>query len=192
MIHVLFDTNIYGLLIADPHIVELADHIAQDKSLMIHNFRLIRNELRHIPKILPLYNRLVTNRMIEESKDVNDLAAAYFERYKANGGTQGKRRIMNDFKIVACASLKRFDLIFTEDRKTMQNPAAVQGYKLVNLRRNLRTLLLLCGFKKALFLTGSNQLFDLPHRFRVLADFLNDANQFLGFLGSDSFPLVSI
>src|SRR5947208_16566795 len=120
MIHVLFDTNIYGLLIADPHIVELADNIAQDKSLMIHNFRLIRNELRHIPKILPLYNRLVTNRMIEETKDVNDLAAAYFERYKANGGKQGKRRIMNDFKIVACASLKRFDFIFTEDRKTMQ------------------------------------------------------------------------
>jgi hypothetical protein len=139
MIHVLFDTNIYGLLIEDANSSQLVDWIAQDKSLMIHNFRLIRNELRHIPKILAFYDRLVTRTVIQEARDLDELAAKYFDQYKAEGGRQGRKKMLNDFKIVACASMKRFDLIFTEDRKTLQHPLAVKAYRLVNLRRNLRT-----------------------------------------------------
>jgi hypothetical protein len=139
MIHVLFDTNIYGLLIKDPKHLELAHRIAGDKSLMIHNLRLIRNELRGIPKILPLYDRLVTKNVILDTTEIDELALKYFDQYKAEGGRQGKKKMLNDFKIVACASLKRFDLIFTEDRKTLQHPLAVKVYRIVNLRRNLRT-----------------------------------------------------
>lgn len=138
MIHVLFDTNIYGLLIADPNYAQLADSIARDKNFMIHNFRLIRNELRRFPKALPLYNRLVTSRVIKDNKEIERLASEYFQQYKGTGGHQGKKKMLNDLKIVACASLKHLDLIATEDRQTMQHPAAIQAYKIVNLRRNLR------------------------------------------------------
>ena len=139
MIHVLLDTNIYGLLIEDPNHIGLAHRIAGDRNLLIHNFRLIRNELRRIPKILPLYDRLVSRTVIQATREIDELAAKYFDQYKAESGRQGKKKMLNDFKIVACASLKRFDLIFTEDRKTMQHALAVKAYRTVNLRRNLRT-----------------------------------------------------
>ena len=106
---------------------------------MIHNFRLIRNELRGAPKTLPIYDQLVTQRVIEESNEIKKLASDYFEEYKKNDGTQGQKKIMNDFKIVACATILNCDLIVSEDKRTLLNPAAIKTYKDVNLKNNKRT-----------------------------------------------------
>src|SRR5204863_47726 len=91
MIHVLLDTNIYGLLIEDPNHIDLAHRIAGDRNLLIHNFRLIRNELRRTPKILPLYDRLVSRSVIQATRELDELAAKYFDQYKAGGGWHGQR-----------------------------------------------------------------------------------------------------
>lgn len=137
----LFDTNIYGFLVADvKNGTELIEKIKQDTNFAIHNFRLIRNELRKAPsKVLSVYDRLVTNRIIEESKQIKDLASSYFKEYKINKGVQGQKKILNDFKIVACATLLNSDLVVSEDRRTMLNPIAVNAYKHVNVRLDKRT-----------------------------------------------------
>jgi hypothetical protein len=139
MIHALFDTNIYGIMLNDAMAPELVQRIWQDRNFMIHNFQLIRKELRRAPRILSLYAQLTTRRVIEESRPISELAQDYFQEYKSNQGVQGRKTMLNDFKIVACASLKGFDLIVSEDRRTLQHPIALKAYRIVNLKRNLRT-----------------------------------------------------
>jgi hypothetical protein len=132
----LFDTNIYGILIADrKNGSRLIEKIKQDPNFVIHNFRLIRKELGKAPKeILPVYNKLVANRVIEESKQINNLAKEYFKEYKANGGVKKQKKILNDFKIVACSTLLNCDIVASEDKKTMLHPIAIKSYKNVNMR----------------------------------------------------------
>ena len=139
MITAILDTNIYGDLLSDDlHGAELIEKIKTDPNFLIHNFRLIRNELRGAPKTLPVYDKLVANKIIEETKPINDLARQYFEVYKTNMGVQGQKKIMNDFKIVACATILNCDLVVTEDQRTLLNPIAVKAYRQVNLKINKR------------------------------------------------------
>ncbi len=140
MITAILDTNIYGLLIEDKdNGFELIEKIKADQNLLIHNFKLIRDELRGAPRTLPVYDRLVSNRVIEESKAIKDLAHKYFEAYKQNDGVQGQTKIMNDFKIVACATILNCDLVITADQRTLLNPSAIKAYRYVNLKINKRT-----------------------------------------------------
>lgn len=139
MLHVLFDTNIYGKVFQDKDGLELVQRIKTDPAFLIHNFRLIRNELRKVPKILPLYDRLVARRVIQETPQIQKLARAYFEQYKTYGGRQGQKQISNDFKIVACASVLSCDIAFSDDEKTMKSPIARKSYEIVNLKKGLRT-----------------------------------------------------
>lgn len=110
MYPILLDTNIYGKIFADKEGAQLARRIRGDRSLFIPNFRLIRNELRRAQKILPLYDELVSRRVIDENNDIRNLAREYFEEYRKSGGVQGQKKIMNDFKIVACATLLNCDI----------------------------------------------------------------------------------
>lgn len=136
----LFDTNVYGKIAEEKEAgLELADKIEQDPNFIIHNFRLIRNELRGAPKILPIYDKLVANRVIEETKQIKDLANSYFKEYKVNGGAQGQKKILNDFKIVACATLLNSDLVVSDDKRTMLHPIAVDAYNSVNIKIGKRT-----------------------------------------------------
>ncbi len=139
MITAILDTNIYGRFIEEKQEgLILADKIKQDPNFVIHNFKLIRNELRKAPKMLTIYDELVANRIIEETKQISDLARQYFDVYKANGGVQGQTKIMNDFKIVACATILNCDLVITEDQRTLLNPIAIKAYRQVNLKINKR------------------------------------------------------
>ena len=140
MINALFDSNIYGILIVDKdNGPDLIQKIKSDSNFIIHNFKLIRNELRGAPATLPVYDRLVAKRVIVENKQISDLAHKYFENYKQNGGVQGQKKIMNDFKIVACATLYNCDLVVTEDQRTLLNPVSIMAYRYVNLKINRRT-----------------------------------------------------
>ncbi len=74
MITAILDTNIYGILLADNlHGVKLIEKIKTDPNFIIHNFKLIRNELRGAPKTLPIYDKLVANNVVEETKPINKL-----------------------------------------------------------------------------------------------------------------------
>ena len=139
MVAVLLDTNIYGKIFADRDGRELVRRIKRDKTFVILNFRLIRNELRGIPKILPLYDQLAAHRIIVEAKQMNDLARAFLQEYRAMGGRQGQKKMMNDFKIVACATLINCDLVVFDDMKTLLHSIAVNSYKAVNLNIDRRT-----------------------------------------------------
>lgn len=139
MVSVIFDTNIYGELFKDNNGLELVRKIKRDTTFIIHNFKLIRNELRRAPKLLPLYDELVVNRVIEESKQIKDLAKAYFKEYKANGGNQGQKKMINDLKIVACASKLGCDLVFSNDQRTLKHPIAKKAYEIINLKKGYRT-----------------------------------------------------
>ena len=77
MVNVILDTNIYGKMLADgADGRELGRKIAEDDRFVIRNFRLIRNELRGAPKTLPLYDSLVVRRVIDETKEIKELAKA--------------------------------------------------------------------------------------------------------------------
>jgi len=139
MIGVILDSNIYGRIIEEGKDgLALADKIKNDQSLVVHNFVLIRKELRRAPKVLPIYDRIVAQRQIKETKQIKDLAQAYFQEYKRNGGVQGQRRMMNDFKIVACASILGCDIIYSDDERTLKHPIARKAYEDVNSKRGLR------------------------------------------------------
>jgi|SRR3989344_475844 len=139
MLSVLFDTNIYGKIFYDPAGIELIKRISNDDQFIIHNFRLIRNELRNAPKILPIYDELVTKRVIDESKKISHLASSYYECYKLNRGAQGQTKMISDFKIVACASILGCDMVFSDDEKTMKNPISRKAYAIINIKQGFRT-----------------------------------------------------
>ena len=143
MVGVLFDTNIYGRIAEDNEesSVELVTEIAKDReNFVIHNFKVIRDELRKAPKILNLYDKLTCNTLIPLTKEIDNLAHLYFKEYRKNGGIQGNsNNFMNDLRIVACASIKGFNLVFSDDNKSMHNVIAIKSYQDINLKRNLRT-----------------------------------------------------
>ena len=70
----ILDTNIYGKIFADKQQVEeLVEKINRSRRFITHNFRLIRKELRGIPKILPIYDWFIPNRIIEETNAIKEL-----------------------------------------------------------------------------------------------------------------------
>ncbi len=140
MLHVILDTNIYGKILDDKEYGgKLSEKLKKDPSILVHNFRLIRQELRGAPKLLPLYDSIVAQRVINETQEIKNLASAYFIEYKNNRGVQGQQKILNDFKIVACASILGCDIIFSDDRKTLQSPVALHAYRVSNVKKRLRT-----------------------------------------------------
>ncbi len=138
MITVILDTNIYGKIVEDKDGQQLVERMKADALLSVHNFRLIRNELRGAPKLLPIYDSLVSKRLIQETRDIRDLAEEFFREYKSYGGTQRKKKILNDFKIIACAALVNCDIVYSEDRRTLRNPKAIKAYQIVCVRQNKR------------------------------------------------------
>lgn len=140
MVNVLLDTNIYGKISEDTQQgPQLIERISADPAFVVLNFRLIRNELRRAPRLLPIYDKLVSHRVIDDSTAITRLAEAYFVEYKSNDGKQGKKKMLNDFKIVACAALKGCDIVCSDDNRTLKHFVAVNAYRLVNLSRKLRT-----------------------------------------------------
>ena len=141
MANVIFDTNVYGKIIEDKDSERLIEFIIRKDSFIIHNFKIIRDELRKAPKLaLAVYDRLVKTHMNQDTREIDHLADAYHDEYKKMNGVKKKTDIITDFKIVAFASLKNCDLIFSDDEKTMKHPIAKEAYKILNLRKNIRTL----------------------------------------------------
>ncbi|MDO8460524.1 MAG: hypothetical protein Q7S74_05420 [Nanoarchaeota archaeon] len=139
MSNVILDTNIYGRFIEDDEGIMLVDKIVRDDKFVIHNFRLIRDELRNVPQILQIYDRLVKTKMNQDTKEIDKLAKEYYKEYRLLGGNKKINKIIKDFKIVAFASVKNCDLVFSDDEKTLKNPNSINAYRKVNLKRRIRT-----------------------------------------------------
>lgn len=142
MVGVILDTNIYGKIAADNKDVSLilVKAIKEDQSFIIHNFKVIRDELRQAPKILPLYDSLVCKNIIQLDNHIEKVSDLYFREFKIRGGNQKKdKNFLNDLRIVACASIKGFNLIFSDDNKSMHNPLLKRSIEEINLKYNYRT-----------------------------------------------------
>ena len=151
MLRVIFDTNIYGLLIKEKNIDEITNKIKEDKEFKIYNYIPIRKEIRNIPKrtkeskrarilILQLYDSITEEHILKESIKIGCLAKKYYDNYREHGGIYGwDTNIRIDFMIVACAVLNELDIVYSDDKHTMLSKPALKSYKHINLKENLRT-----------------------------------------------------
>tara|TARA_Y100000310_G_C20331699_1_gene645576 strand:+ start:245 stop:724 length:480 start_codon:yes stop_codon:yes gene_type:complete len=144
MLKWILDTNIYGELVEEEENKRLGEIIGKEKingNIIIHNFKIIRNELREARamNVLELYDKLTANTIHISDKKVEEIAEAYFRKYKENGGIQEKtQNFMNDMRIIAFASLKGTDVICSNDKKAFHNSLAKKTYVEINSRFLLR------------------------------------------------------
>ena len=145
---VIVDTNVYDYIALEK--VELVEKII-DK-LEIYDFNLIKKEIKNTPKnklfdngdkirkmLLEVYGEIVSNKSITLNTKIKNLANDYFGEYLKMGGKKSKKNLINDFEIVACASLFGLDVIISNDDKTMKNKISKKSYKIINLKNQLRT-----------------------------------------------------
>jgi len=151
MLHVIFDTNIYGLLIKEPKVNTVREKILTDSNFVVYGFKPIRKELRDTPKnerlgklnkrnvLLSLYDELTKGRYLSESIKINELALKFYNSYRTFGGIKSWKEtsIDVDFTIVACASYYKLDLVVSDDASTMLSKAAMKAYKHITVKEGL-------------------------------------------------------
>ena len=151
MLRVIFDTNVYGLLIKEKEIAILKEKIEKDKDFVIYGFQPIRKELRDTPKnerlgrlkkrniLLGLYDELTKGRYLKDSIQINRLALKFYNAYREFGGIRGwkETNIDVDFTIVACASFYRLDIVISDDQKTLLDKSALKAYKHICIKEGV-------------------------------------------------------
>lgn len=150
MLRVIFDTNIYGLLIREKDAVELERKIKEDKQFVVYGYQPIRQEIREIPKItklskkariqiLRLYDSITGKHFLSNSINITNLARKYYDCYRNFGGIYGwDTSIRIDFMIVACASISKLDIVYSADNKTLLSKQALKAYKHINIKESLK------------------------------------------------------
>ncbi len=140
----ILDTNSYGWIIE--HDILLGERLADTTKVQIYGFELIRKELRATPPsiksgdsnvrmdLLKLYDKLVKQPEYRTNQLIEELASEYLNAY--HGGIS-KSTLEKDFRIVACASLHRLDIIVSEDQHSMCSEPAMVAYKMVNAKNEL-------------------------------------------------------
>lgn len=150
MLRVIFDTNIYGILIERKE-ERLIEKIRNDRSLKVLGYKPIKDELREIPKkeklgtlskrnlIINVYQEITKGKYLLHSTKIDHLAKKYYNRYKQKDGLRNWEYIGVDFTIIACASIHGLDIIVSEDKKTMRNKTAIASYDHINIKEGYRT-----------------------------------------------------
>ncbi len=138
----LLDTNIFGLIAVDKKRLEIINNILESESLIIYSNDLVRKELRKAPTridgknvmadLLGIFSTIVGKHNYTITDKMKKLARDYYSTYREVGGIKSKKKLMNDFLIVACASLHDLDIVASEDEKSMRNEIAMKSYKIVN------------------------------------------------------------
>ena len=152
MKRILLDTSVYGELIEDLDVVDKIAKLIPQKYI-IYGTKLIRNELRAVSRkekigkeskrklVLYIYDLLI-------KKDKHDLKITdlveiisnkYYVEYNRLKGGYGYRSIINDFKIIACASLHNLDIVISRDMKSMLGEKAIKSYETINKSYQIRT-----------------------------------------------------
>lgn len=140
----LADTNFYGLLAKDAKRSEIVSSIKAKKELAIYGFKIVRSELRDVPKkiklegknlridLLNLYDEVTGQKSLQFTDVIAQRADDYYRAYREFGGSKSRNGIINDFVIVACASLNNLDIVVSNDEKSMLAENAVRAYRLIN------------------------------------------------------------
>lgn len=146
-LRVMLDTNVYGIVVGKETDAVLTK--ARDSHRTIfYGFSVVRKELRAIPSkwenaegnfrslLLDYYDKLIGVHTFVPTKRLESLAQQYSDEY--SGGIS-KRKLWNDFLIVACASVHNLDIIVSEDKHSMQSELALKVYDAVNSKYGLKT-----------------------------------------------------
>ena len=151
---VMLDSNIYGLILEEFHqnlIKEATEKGVLKGYFVIYGLDLIRKELRATSNsikigdtkiriaLLNLYDILVTKHNLSVNSEMSNLAIQSYNVYKELGGLVSEQEILNDFIIVACASIKNLDIVYSNDSKTMVSEKAIKSYEIVNKILKIRT-----------------------------------------------------
>ena len=150
MKRVLLDTNIYGLIVMDKDRPTILEKLSRSTELKIYGNYIIRKELRDTPKgiidginlrndLIRLFDQIVDRHNYEITSEMQKVAENYFVVYRKLGGKTKKAEIINDFLIVACASVHNLDIVISEDRRSMCSDFAVNSYDIVNSISNRKS-----------------------------------------------------
>ncbi len=143
---VLLDTNVYDKISLTDE--ELIPRIVASVNVIVYGCRVIRQELRAVPKqekagsrklrivLLSAYDLLVRNHDLPVEEIAESAAQEYLKEYF---GKKPKKELYSDFLIVAVASLKQLDIVCTNDNRTMASSDAIKAFQRVNQRNGLRT-----------------------------------------------------
>lgn len=151
MLRVIFDTNIYGLLVEEDNAEAIGETIANDKDFVIYGFKPIRKELRNTPRtlrlgkinqrkfLLEIYDKITKNRTLPDIQKIHMLALKFYKAYRKFGGIKnwGKSNISVDFTIIACACFYKLDIVVSDDCKTMLSRTARKAYKHIAIKESL-------------------------------------------------------
>lgn len=144
MKRVLLDTSVYGELVMETDVAEALVKLVPDK-YVVYGTRIIRNELRDISKEAKLEGKSKRNLLLRlydsfVKKEHHDLAiqpiieiisSEFYRKYRACGGSKGLREMMNDLRIVACASFNSLDIVVSNDERSMLSKEALRAYSVV-------------------------------------------------------------
>ena len=154
MKRVLPDTNFYEFILKYLE-VEKIRKIKESSVIVFYGIDIIRKELRATPKkkvefvmdellklrnaLLLTYDLLVGKHQYRIDSKIGKLADNYYIAYKVLKGKATKDEIINDFKIVACASTHNIDILVSDDNKTMLSPESRKAYGSINSLNKLTT-----------------------------------------------------
>ncbi len=136
----MIDTNVYELLLKEENLDKI-QNLALNGKLVVYGCRVVRDELREIPKnkkigrknlrnlLLSVYDSVVGKRSFPAGSEIEALANEYLSAY--NGGIP-KYKIYPDFQIVATATIRQIHIIISEDDRTMKSQSAIEAYNTVN------------------------------------------------------------
>lgn len=172
MKRILPDTNIYELILKDLQL-EILRKAKEKGKVIFYGIDLIRKELRSIPKnrtekiedklkklrniLLSTYDTLIGSHQYKIDSKTKNLAENYYIAYAVLKGRTPKEKIINDFRIIASASLHDIDILVSEDNKTMLTNKSTKAYTSVNAIHKLRNPDFI-GFKEFKKLIGGMKL----------------------------------
>lgn len=147
---VILDTNVFEKIIEYEERGLLKKKIKRRRDrIIIYGIRnVIRKELREVPSrvkvrkaqlrlaLLSVYDDLIGEHELNIVPVARFLAKSYFEEYRRNRGSQGWKKMENDFLIVACATINHLDIVVSEDEATMLSKPALRAYEIVNRENN--------------------------------------------------------
>ncbi|MEK6887389.1 MAG: hypothetical protein AABX14_00415 [Candidatus Aenigmatarchaeota archaeon] len=151
MKRVILDTNIYGRIIERKEREIIEKTLDGKTDVIIYGFDVVRKELRKISSnvryegvhvrmaLLSLYDNIAKTHIYMTTSLIKKLADEYYDIYRQLGGKEKREEIINDFLIVACASIHELDLVVSDDNRTMLNESAIKTYNIVNKLRSYST-----------------------------------------------------
>ncbi len=146
-LRVLLDTNMYASFL-ERRSEAWAVKLVESNRIILYGFDIIRKELRATPlsariqnmslrtALLEVYDQFVAGHKLYTDQKVIDLTRQYLNEY--NGGIS-KRKLWNDFLIVACASTHGLDILVSEDKHSMFSALAINAFREINQKNGLRT-----------------------------------------------------